>query len=68
MLFRKNVRRTVQIIASCEARRRALLRDVARRKAVRMLDSWNEGTAKSAIVDFVNTFREERTWTFSRNR
>ena len=30
MLFRKNVRRTVQIIASCEARRRALLRDVAR--------------------------------------
>src|SRR5437773_7056973 len=30
MLFRKNVRRTVQIIASCDARRRALLRDVAR--------------------------------------
>ena len=30
MLFRKNVRRTVQIIASCEARRRALLRDVGR--------------------------------------
>ena len=29
MLFWKNVQRTVQVIASCEARRRALLREVA---------------------------------------